>query len=331
MPLALCCMSHSPLLELCELEPALAAEVDTALCAARDFALAYDPDVVVLFTPDHYNGFFYKLMPPFCIGYEASGVGDYGTASGPLDVPRDIAEGCAQSALDAGIDLAISLSMQVDHGAIQPLEKLFGGITAKPVVPIFINSVATPLGPIARARLLGKAIGEFLNTRNERMLIVGSGGLSHDPPVPTLATATGEAAQRIIAGHAMTSEQRAGRTERVIAAAAEFASGGTNLAPLNPDWDRTFLRLHESGDLATVDSWSNRWITEQAGGSAHEVRTWVAAYAALATSGSYSTRYQYYRPIPELIAGFAVTTAVPSAASTDGIASNAECTHAGDR
>ena len=165
MPLALCCMSHSPLLDLCEHDPEMIAEVNAALDSARTFVASYDPDVVVLFTPDHYNGFFYNLMPPFCLGYEASGVGDYGTASGPLDVPRDLAEGCAQAALESGIDLAISLNMEVDHGAVQPLEKLFGGIRAKPVVPIFINSVASPLGPISRSRLLGQAIGSYLASR----------------------------------------------------------------------------------------------------------------------------------------------------------------------
>ena len=36
--------------------------------------------------------------------------------------------------------------MDVDHGTVQPLEKLFGGATAIPVMPIFINSVAPHWG-----------------------------------------------------------------------------------------------------------------------------------------------------------------------------------------
>ncbi|MFF1257454.1 hypothetical protein ACFVZT_11530, partial [Streptomyces sp. NPDC058321] len=43
------------------------------------------------------NGFFYDLMPPFCIGYEAMGVGDYGTTEGPLSVPTERAEELAPS------------------------------------------------------------------------------------------------------------------------------------------------------------------------------------------------------------------------------------------
>ena len=45
-----------------------------------------------------------------------------------------------------------------------------------------------------------------------------------------------------------------------------------------------------------------------AGNSSHEVRTWIAAYAALGAAGTYSVRYSYYRPIRELIAGFGLTT-----------------------
>ncbi len=100
----------------------------------------------MIFSPDHYNGFFYRLMPPFCIGTAATGVGDYGTYTGPLDVPADIAMACAEATWNAGVDVAISSSMDVDHGTVQPLETMFGAANAIPVIPIFINSVATPLG-----------------------------------------------------------------------------------------------------------------------------------------------------------------------------------------
>ena len=310
MPLALCCMSHSPLLDLADHPAELRTDVDGALARARDFVRDYDPELVVLFTPDHYNGFFYRLMPPFCIGTQASGVGDYGTAAGPLNVPRDLAEDLARSVLDAGIDIAVSVQMDVDHGAVQPLEKLFGGIDTVPVVPVFINSVAAPLGPMQRVRLLGESIGRYLSQCPERVLVIGSGGLSHDPPVPTLATATGAVAERIVTGRPATDAERTARQRAVIAAGAGFAAGTAPLQPLNPDWDRELLDLLAAGDLARLDGWSNSWVEEQGGGSAHEVRTWVAAHAAMAAAGGYTTTWRYYRPIPEYIAGFALTTAV---------------------
>ncbi|MFZ0227670.1 MAG: 3-carboxyethylcatechol 2,3-dioxygenase [Mycobacterium sp.] len=306
-------MSHSPLLNLPGPSQALLDDIDAALTQARDFVADFNPEIVVIFAPDHYNGFFYKLMPPFCIGTEAQGVGDYGTHKGPLDVPQATAVGCAKAVLSAGVDIAISANMDVDHGTVQPLEKLFGTATARPVIPIFINSVATPLGPLHRCRTLGTAVGSYLATLDKRVLVVGSGGLSHDPPVPTLATATPAVVQRIVHGAPMTPEQRLARQTAVMDAAANFAGGGSDLAPLNPEWDQKFLEILDSGQLDDLDKWSNSFIAAEGGNSAHEIRTWVAAFAALAVAGPYATGLRYYQPAPELIAGFAVRTAVPTA------------------
>jgi 2,3-dihydroxyphenylpropionate 1,2-dioxygenase len=310
VPLAVCCMSHSPLLNLPGPPQDLLDEIESALADARDFVTSYDPELVVIFSPDHYNGFFYKAMPPFCIGTAAQGVGDFGTHAGPLDVPGDIATDCAKAVLASGIDVAISASMDVDHGTVQPLQKLFGDATARPVIPIFINSVATPLGPLRRVRALGTAVGAYLATLGKRVLVVGSGGLSHDPPVPTLATAPPAALERIVHGRPMTTEQRQARQVAVIDAARAFAAGKGPLQPLNPDWDQAFLELLDANRLTEVDAWSNAWIAQEAGNSAHEIRTWVAAFATLAAHGRYETVQRFYRAAPELIAGFAIRTAV---------------------
>jgi len=249
-------------------------------------------------------------MPPFCIGTAAQGVGDYGTHAGPLNVPADIAAHCARAVLESGVDVALSASMDVDHGTVQPLHTLFGDATARPVIPIFINSVATPLGPLRRVRALGAAVGTYLATLDKRVLVVGSGGLSHDPPVPTLATAPPAALARIVHGEPMTPDQRQARQVAVMDAAQAFAHGDSPLQPLNPEWDRAFLELVDSNRLDEVDSWSNSWIEQEAGHSAHEIRTWVAAFAALAAHGRYETADRFYRAAPDLIAGFAIRTAV---------------------
>jgi 2,3-dihydroxyphenylpropionate 1,2-dioxygenase len=305
-------MSHSPLLNLPGPSQDLLDDIDAALAQAREFVRDYDPELVVIFAPDHYNGFFYKLMPPFCIGTHAQGVGDYGTLAGPLNVPDDIAADCAKAVLDAGVDVATSACMDVDHGTVQPLEKLFGDAAARPVIPVFINSVATPLGPLHRARALGAAVGNYLATLDKRVLVMGSGGLSHDPPVPTLPTASPAVVERIVHGRPITAEQRLARQTAVIDAAQDLAHGRSDRRPLNPAWDHRFLEIVDSGQLAALDHWSNSFVTHEGGNSAHEIRTWVAAFAALATSGPYQTMVRYYKPAAELIAGFAIRTAAPT-------------------
>jgi 2,3-dihydroxyphenylpropionate 1,2-dioxygenase len=310
MPLALCCMSHSPLLEITEQAPELESDVRGALSAASDFVDQWDPDVVVIFSPDHYNGFFYQLMPQFCIGTTADTVGDYGTQAGALDVPDDLARSLAESVLAAGVDLAVSHRMRLDHGTAQPLQLLLGRIDARPVIPIFVNAAAHPQAPLVRARLLGDAVGRFFANSPQRVLLVGSGGLSHDPPVPTLDTAPEAVADRLISGRELTADELERKYAATIQAAENLAAGTSDRLDLNPEWDKALLDLLARGDLAALDGWSNADIAVN-GSGAQEIRTWVAAYGALAAAGSYELTYRYYRPIPEYIAGFAVTTALP--------------------
>ncbi|WP_293350966.1 3-carboxyethylcatechol 2,3-dioxygenase [Mycobacterium sp.] len=304
-------MSHSPLLNLPGPSQALLDDIESGIAEARRFVEDYDPELVVTFSPDHYNGFFYRAMPPFCIGMSANGVGDYGTHAGPLNVPEKLAEDCAKAVLDAGVDVAVSASMDVDHGTVQPLEKLFGDATARPVIPIFINAIAVPLGPLHRCRALGAAVGNFVATLDKRVLLLGSGGLSHSPPVPTLATAPLPVLERIVHGRPMTSEQRQARQTAVMEAAKSFAAGDSGLQPLNPAWDHRFLEIIDNGWLTEFDQWSNSFVAHEGGGSAQEIRTWVAAFAALDSAGRYETSGRYYKPAPDLIAGFAIRTALP--------------------
>ncbi|WP_340377858.1 3-carboxyethylcatechol 2,3-dioxygenase [Streptomyces sp. SS7] len=302
-------LSHSPLIG--KNDPALdvLARVEEAVAGARDFVRAYDPELVVLYAPDHYNGFFYKEMPPFCLATEARAVGDFGTQAGPLSVDTAAAKALAQGVLDRGVDLTVSARMTVDHGFAQPLEALFGGIDRVPVVPVFVNGVATPLGPVARVRALGTALGEAAAELGRRTLFLASGGLSHDPPVPVLDGAPPKVADALIEGRPPTPEQRERGEQRVVRAGQEYAAGTTSMIPINPDWDNRFLDHLEKGELSEFDSWTVAGMAREGGGSAHEVRSWIAAFASLAATGPYETTSRFYEPIPAWIAGFAVATA----------------------
>lgn len=309
MTLALLATSHSPLLEYADLPKDVSGGLENAFAEAKQFVHDFDPDIVVNLGPDHYNGFFYRLMPAFCIGYAATSIGDYGSQAGPLDVPEALARDLAEAVIADGIDLAVSLDMEVDHGAVQPMEIVYGDITAKPFIPIFINSVAPPFTPLNRVRLLGESIGRHLAALDQKVLLISSGGLSHDPPVPRLTTATTDQ-RRMLLGQAgpLSPEARESRQQRVIDAARDFAAGTSTIQDLAPEWDQELLRILASGDLTPLDAWTPDEMTRIAGNSSHEVRTWIAGYAALGAAGKYSVQFSYYRPIRELIAGFALTT-----------------------
>ena len=165
------------------------------------------------------------------------------------------------------------------------------------------------MAPCRRVRLLGDAIGQFVAQLGKRVLIVGSGGISHEPPVPEIATATPEVAERLIAGRNPSAQDREARQARTIAAAQSFVAGTSGMHALNPEWDQAFLQLLADGRIDSVDTFTDEWIADNGGKSAHEIRTWIAAFAALAAAGPYEATLEYYRPIKEWIAGFAVMQA----------------------
>jgi 2,3-dihydroxyphenylpropionate 1,2-dioxygenase len=309
MTVQLKCLSHTPLRGLNDPGAEVVAEVDAVTAKLRAEVEAFDPELIVIFAPDHYNGLFYDLMPPFVIATAAEGVGDYQSLAGPLSIPRDLAMQLTRFILDNDVDIALSHRLQVDHGCTQTLEEMTGAIDRYPVIPIIINSVAPPFAPYRRVRKLGEVVGRFLATLNKRVLILGTGGLSHEPPVPLLDSAPEAIAEFLIAGRNPTPEARAARQERTIAAGKIYGTELSQQTPLNAEWDQSFMDLLIEGRLDAADDFRIEEISKAAGRSAHEVRTWVAAFAALAAVGPYRARKDYYRAINEWIAGYGVMSA----------------------
>ncbi|SIS52000.1 3-carboxyethylcatechol 2,3-dioxygenase [Insolitispirillum peregrinum] len=317
MTIKLKCLSHTPLRGLNDPGADVVRDVDAVLAQSRAEVEAFDPELIIIFAPDHYNGLFYDLMPPFVIATAAESVGDYQTMTGSLSVPAGTALELARFILADDIDIALSHRLQVDHGCTQTLEELTGSLSRYPVIPIIINSVAPPFCPYRRIRKLGDAVGRFAAGLNKRVLILGTGGLSHEPPVPLLHGAPDEIASFLIAGRNPTPEFRAARQARTIAAGKIYGTQECPLTPLNPDWDQAFIDLLVNADLAQVDQFDIEEISREAGRSTHEIRTWVAAFAALAAAGPYRARQDYYRPISEWIAGYGVLSAEPRATAAE--------------
>lgn len=298
-------ISHTPLLGLNPLAPEVDQDLRGAIDAASRQVRMWGPELIVLIAPDHYNGFFNELMPPFCLGTEARSVGDYLTPEGALNVDASSAEHLADHLMDDDFDVAVSRRMQVDHGFAQALQLLWGSLDTPPVIPLFMNAVAAPGIPrIRRCRQLGASIGRFLDGLPQRALLIGSGGLSHEPPVPTLAHPDAAVRERITVKRDATPAERDAKTQRVMAAGRALAAGDSAMKPLNPAWDRHWMDALDSGRLDSLDALSESSITEQAGLSAHESKTWLMARAALGEGVSTETALRYYRAIPDLIAGY---------------------------
>jgi 2,3-dihydroxyphenylpropionate 1,2-dioxygenase len=308
MAVQLICASHSPLMltGIEESQEGVQAqffrELDSCAAALHQF----NPELVVVFGPDHFNGLFYDLMPAFCIGTAAEGTKDWHLASGPLRVPRDLAFACVRYLQSRDFDVALSHAMKVDHGITIPLFKLTGALARYNVLPVVINCAADPRPSFRRVRTFGATIGEFLADQKMRITVIGSGGLSHDPPTPRIDHGAPDANARLVNRHTPSQEELDARETRVIAAARALVAGGGPCLPPDEQWDREFLQRFIEGRLHEFDAMNDAEIDRVAGFGAHEVRTWVAAAAAVQRMGDLQPQLRYYHLVPEWITGMGI-------------------------
>jgi 2,3-dihydroxyphenylpropionate 1,2-dioxygenase len=307
--LSLICASHTPLMDRIAIAPDVEAQVRHAYTRLANHVRAFAPDLIVQFAPDHYQGFFHQLMPSFCVGTAARSAADWSIAAGRLSVPEIEAKSLVRWLVDDEFDVAVSRDMVVDHGFLQMWQEMFGEFTALPLIPVFINCVASPVPTYRRIRLLGESIGRFALQTGKRVLIVASGGLSHDPPVPDVDGVPAEVRERLIRGTPRSASERAIHEERLTEFGRQAAKGEGPCQPLNPDWDRAFLDIIADGQLAAFDTFKEDDVRNTAGRAGNEVLAWVAAASAFSAAGPYDTTIEFYHPIPEWIAGMAMITA----------------------
>ena len=308
MPLLLACASHTPLMDRgpCSVEER--ERVAAGFLALGKIVQAFDPELIVQFSPDHFNGFGYALMPAFCVGSEALSVGDFDTHRERLDVPSAIARRLAEHLLADGMDIAVSHRMRVDHGFVQIWQKMFGSVAGLPIVPIFINCAAPPLPTTRRARLLGEAVGRFAHVDDRRVLIVASGGLSHDPPLPQFADPDLPPAvrERLVHGHEDSDKARAIHAARIFAVGQQAYGGLAGIWPVSESWDRDFLEQLREGPPNIFDDVAMADLVRAAGHGGAEVLCWIAAVAALRQGGAIQTELHAYEALQGWIAGVAV-------------------------
>jgi 2,3-dihydroxyphenylpropionate 1,2-dioxygenase len=327
MDLKLICASHSPLIYFPATESPDVAALRAGLALTREHVRQFDPELVVIFGGDHYGGHQMASMPAFCVGVEATALPDVGGSAGTLRVPRDIAVRCVNALREDSVDVAVSYAMEVDHGFSQILKEACGGVDQYPVLPIFVCCLQPPFVPFKRARALGSAVARFLRTLDfDRVLIIGTGGLSHDPEklFPAIDDVPPQWRPYHLLGKRQADVSQASWMAYEIEA-HHTAAGmiGRNELPIeilkiNEPWDRAFLDLLEQGDLAAFDKWTAQQVIQGGGFGAMETLSWVAATQAMNDVTGYRPKAVFHRGMPDVGIGFAIaeTDAVPVVAAS---------------
>ncbi|MBN9145066.1 MAG: protocatechuate 3,4-dioxygenase [Novosphingobium sp. 63-713] len=145
------------------------------------------PDVAIVFNNDHGLNFFLDKMPTFAVGAAAEyhnadegwGLPIYKPFAGHTELSWHI----INSLVEDEFDITTCQKMLVDHALSIPFELAWPDVEAWPVkiVPFAINTVQHPLPSAKRCLALGQAVNKALQswTGDERIVIIGTGGLSH--------------------------------------------------------------------------------------------------------------------------------------------------------
>jgi 2,3-dihydroxyphenylpropionate 1,2-dioxygenase len=218
-----------------------------------------------------------------------------------LNVDQPLAHHILEEALRQPIDLAYSVDMRIDHGGAQPLHIL--ELEDVPIVPVFVNCAAPPLPGLGRCAALGEAVARGIATFPEerRVAVLGSGGLSHQVPLPSWQELTrdDERYRTFVTG--LSADEMAEVEKRRVQRILDML--GTAETWTAPELDREVLAELAAGDLDRLISRSEAELVERGGSGMSEVRTWIAAFAAARALGA---EVLDYTTVPNWLTGMAV-------------------------
>lgn len=172
---------------------ARAGRCEAAIDDLRARLAAWDPDTIVIVGDDQHENILDDNMPPFTIfiADEVDATVKYRYAGAkPTDqmtryaVNGQLAEGVLLGAMDRGFDPAWSRETRYEAGLGHAFGRVLNFLMpdgGRRIVPVMVNTYFPPAPSAARALAFGQAVGDILRGSGdaERVVVIGSGGLSH--------------------------------------------------------------------------------------------------------------------------------------------------------
>lgn len=153
----------------------------------KEWMKAARPDIAVVIFNDHGNSFFLDRVPTFAVGVaESYNPVDEGWGARPIptfDGAADLSWHFVDMLVERHFDPLICREIEVDHGLQVPMELFFGRPDHWPVkvVPIWVNTIQYPIPTPQRCWEMGQVLRDAIESfpGDERVVIMGTGGLSH--------------------------------------------------------------------------------------------------------------------------------------------------------
>ncbi|MGH7907978.1 MAG: hypothetical protein ACREP6_15245, partial [Candidatus Binataceae bacterium] len=200
------------------------------------------------------------------------GHGDGGLPRYEIPMNAALADETIEALSARGFAPSFALNPKPDHAFVTPLHLLTPAMNI-PIVPIFQNCNAPPLPPFKRCFELGAALRKIIEASENcsRVAVIGTGGVSHEVPVPDWRTVirSGESSPWLEHMQGQGEQVREAITREIL----EWSQQGRGR--INEIFDRWFLQAIKRRDYSTLSSLTFDTIDREAGNGAQELRNWL--------------------------------------------------------
>ncbi len=149
-------------------------------------------DTAIVIGDDHYT-----VFGPHCLPNLLIGIGDVdgphedwlGHERAPIANNTALAESIMEYGFEHGFDWAVAKALTVDHSTFVPYLKLIKDLENVRMIPVYVAAGVMPLIKTRRCIALGEMIADAVAAYegDERVAIIGTGGLSHWVGAPEMA------------------------------------------------------------------------------------------------------------------------------------------------
>lgn len=198
-------MPHNPMLAIGRdaADPAQAKTVFDTFSKIVDRVRALEADTVIIIGDDHYTNFGPHCIPSYLIA-----IGDVegpvepflGIERAPMENNVPLANHILQSGYGEGVDWSYAKSLTVDHSVAIPYDLAVREIEGLKAIPVYLNAGVSPYLPNRRAYQIGQSIRRAVESweGNERVVVYGTGGISHWVGSTGMGGVNAELDQRIL-------------------------------------------------------------------------------------------------------------------------------------
>jgi aromatic ring-opening dioxygenase catalytic subunit (LigB family) len=158
----------------------LVLRVHAAFARVKQRLAELRPDAIVMIAGDHVEAFFLDAVPALAVYVGTECTGQFGPYRYRLPIHEGLARAVAEQGIERGFDLLYTQQAALDYAFYVPLHFTMPE-PAVPIVPLHVNVYLPPQPTPRRCHEWGRALGEILGSRPERIALMASGGMSHFP------------------------------------------------------------------------------------------------------------------------------------------------------